>query len=72
MNELVYILEAAQEHKEMADNWFELYINSDEQSDWEMVMYEQGKCLGLLKAYEIVSGKKIISSQIGVELAAIA
>lgn len=72
MNELVYILEAAQEHKEMADNWFELYINSDEQSDWEMVMYEQGKCLGLLRAYEIVSGKKIISSQIGVELAAIA
>lgn len=62
MNELVYILEAAQEHKEMADNWFEQYINSDEQSDWEMVMYEQGKCLGLLRAYEIVSGKKIISS----------
>ena len=72
MNELVYILEAAQEHKELADMWFDLYSKSNDRTDWEMVMNEQGMCDGLLKAYEIVSGKKIFGFEIKDELAAIA
>lgn len=72
MNELVYILEAAKEHKELADKWFDLYSKSNARTDWEMVMCEQGRCDGLLKAYEIISGRKIFGFEIRDELAAIA
>lgn len=72
MNELVYILEEAKRHQQWSDIWFELYTESKDRTDWEMVMNEQGIADGLLKAYEILSGRKVFGFTIDEELAAIA
>lgn len=72
MNELVYILEAAKEHKELFLMWYELHEESNDSSDKEMYMHEYGIIDGLLKAYEIISGKRIFDFEIEDELAAIA
>lgn len=72
MNELVYILEAAKERNNWKMYWWKRYQNTKDDSDYQMFRQEHGRVEGLLKAYEIVSGKKISGFEIKDELAAIA
>ena len=72
MNELVYILEAAKDHYELANMWWGTFQKTNDSSDYAMWRDEFGCCQGLLEAYEIVSGRKVFGFTINEELAAIA
>ena len=72
MNELVYILEAAKEHKTLADIWWKTFQETNDSSDYAMWRDEFGCAQGLLEAYKIVSGRKVFGFTIDEELAAIA
>lgn len=58
-NELVKILEAALEEQKKSMKWFEMYIDSNDNFDWEISKEHDMKCCGLLQAYEILTGKNI-------------
>lgn len=68
-NELVKILEAAKEYKRRSMFWFDLYGNSNDESDWQMCKELDMKCDAMLEAYEILTGKKIYGIDIDKELA---
>lgn len=72
MNELVYILEAAKEHDKQYHNWFQYYLDTNDDDAREIAMWQNNKALGLLEAYEILTGIKVPSCEIEDELAAIA
>ena len=58
-DKLVTILECALAEIDDSDMWFEIYTTSNLESDWQMSKEHHMKCLGLLEAYEILTGKKI-------------
>lgn len=59
MNELVYILEAAKEHCILQNMWWRSFKETGDQRDYYLYREEYGCVVGLLKAYEIISGKHI-------------
>lgn len=72
MNELVYILEAAKEHYELANIWWKTFQKTNDKSDYAMWRDEFSYTQGLLEAYKIVSGRKVFGFTIDEELAVIA
>ena len=70
--ELVKILEAANEHYNRSNVWFKMYQEDGNDIYWNACMKEEHAARGLLEAYEIMTGRKIYTSEIEVELMAVA
>ena len=75
MSELIQILKEAQEHYEFEMLDFKFSQEAENKGDsiiqnlhWASSQYESGKVFGLLKAYEIMTGRKIFGWQIKKEI----
>ena len=58
-SELVKILEEALFEGQESDNWFEEYQKTNIKSFWNESIEHYAKCRGLLKAYQIITGKNV-------------
>ena len=66
--ELVKILEVAKAHYDCSMRYFDYFSDENDQElkeiYWSRCQEESGKADGLLKAYEIITGKKLYQHQI--------
>ena len=67
-SELVKILEAALAEFQESNEWFEEYKKTDNKLFWNESKDHDSKCRGLLKAYQIITGKNVYAFDILNEL----
>lgn len=65
--ELVKILEAALENAKLAESWFENYVESADESDWNICARYNERVKGLLEAYEIMTGEHVNSGSVFIQ-----
>lgn len=64
----VKILETAKQYRDKGMKWFESYQQNHNEAAYEMSMHNMTMADGLLEAYGILTGRRVISAQIENEL----
>ena len=64
----VKILETAKQYRDKGMKWFESYQQSHNEAAYKMSLHNMTMADGLLEAYGILTGRRVISAQIENEL----